>query len=141
MNTFRDYYCFRLGALARKTQRFYNNTLSKYGVTIGQVFILLDLLENEFSNVKDIAERIQVESPAITGFTDRLVKEGLVERKEDSSNRRSICIQLSPKGRKLAEEILPLIRQLNEDIKKTLNKDMVAFERSLEKLGKKMTEA
>jgi DNA-binding MarR family transcriptional regulator len=89
-----------MGALARKMQRFYNNLLLKHGVTIGQVFILLDLLENECSNVKDLAARIQVENPAITGFIDRLVKEGLVEWRVDPSARRSSCIYLSSIGRK-----------------------------------------
>ncbi|KQC09576.1 MAG: hypothetical protein APR62_02320 [Smithella sp. SDB] len=140
MNTFRDFHCFRLGVLARKMQRFYNNSLSKYGVTIGQVFILLDLLENEFSNVKDLAARIQIENPAVTGFIDRLIKEELVERRENHSDRRSICIQLSPKGRKLAVKILPVLRELNKSIENILDKDMVAFDRSLEKLGQKMME-
>jgi hypothetical protein len=40
----------------------------------------------------------------------------------------------------LAVEILPPVRQLHEDLKNILDKDMAAFDRSRKKLGQKMME-
>ncbi len=77
-----------------------------------------------------------MDSPAITGFIDRLVKEDLVERQEDPCDRRSLCISLTEKGQKLVEKILPIAKQFNRQIKDILiPSDLEAFERSLERLG------
>ena len=128
--------CFRLGVLTRRINRYYNNQYARYGITIGQSFILFDLLINECSCLKDIAARVQLDSPAVTGFIDRLVKENLVERREAPCDRRSLCISLTEKGRKLVEEILPSAKQFNQQIMDILiPSDLEAFERSLERLG------
>ena len=137
MENYTDFLCFRLGALTRKLNRYYNNQYAKYGITVGQSFILFDLLINECSNLKDIATRVQLDSPAVTGFIDRLVKENLVERKEDSYDRRSLCISLTDKGKKLVEEIIPIAQQFNLQIKDILMPgDWEIFERSLKRLEK-----
>jgi DNA-binding MarR family transcriptional regulator len=83
---------------------------------VGQTFILFDLLDNDGTSVKDIADRVQVDSPAITGFVDRLIREELVERFVDKKNRRAMKIHLTPKGRELAIKLLPVAQTLNEKI-------------------------
>jgi MarR family transcriptional regulator, organic hydroperoxide resistance regulator len=135
MEPFTSFLCFRLGALTRKIHRAYNNLSSKYGITVGQSFVIFDLMANEGSSVKDIAARVQLDSPAITGFIDRLIKEGLVERKEDPSDRRSLQIFLTSKGLQLAEEMLPVARQFNQELKDAIGiKDIEGFEQSLTRL-------
>jgi DNA-binding MarR family transcriptional regulator len=132
MINFADFLCFRIGALSRKIYRHYNTLYDRYGITVGQSFILLDLLIHESSSVKDIAHRVQLDSPAITGFVDRLMKEDLVERSVDPSDRRSLRIRLTAKGRILAEDIAPLANKFNEQMKQTLSpEDFKAFERVL----------
>ena len=135
MDNFTTFWCFRLAALSRKISRNYNNQCAKYGITATQSFVLFDLLDNEGSNVKDIAFRIQLDSPAVTGVIDRLFKESLVQRIEDPSDRRSLQIFLTPKGRQLAEELLPVGREFNRYIKDILDPDKVeTFEKSLSRL-------
>jgi len=136
MEPFTSFVCFRLGALTRKIHRAYNNLFFKYGITVGQSFVIFDLLANEGSSVKDIATRVQLDSPAITGFIDRLIKEGLVERREDPSDRRSLQIFLTSKGLQLAEEMLPVARQFNQEIKDAVGtKDIESFEGSITRLN------
>ena len=107
------FYCFRIGAVTRRIWRYVNREYAKYGLTVGQTFILFDLLDHDGSAVKDIAERVQVDSPAITGFVDRLIREELVERVVDPDDRRAMKIHLSPKGRELAIKLLPVAQTLN----------------------------
>ncbi len=107
------FYCFRIGAVTRRIWRHVNREYAKYGLTVGQTFILFDLLDHDGSAVKDIAERVQVDSPAITGFVDRLIREELVERVVDPDDRRAMKIHLSPKGRELAIKLLPVAQTLN----------------------------
>jgi MarR family transcriptional regulator, organic hydroperoxide resistance regulator len=115
-NILDGFYCFRIGAVTRRIWRYVNREYAKYGLTVGQTFILFDLLDNDGTSVKDIADRVQVDSPAITGFVDRLIREELVERFIDKENRRAIKIHLTPKGRELAIKLLPVAQTLNKKI-------------------------
>ncbi|MBC7075813.1 MAG: MarR family transcriptional regulator [Syntrophomonadaceae bacterium] len=117
MKKLTDFWCFRLAALARKISRAYNSLCTEHGVTAVQSFVLFDLLENEGSSVKDIASRVKLDSPAVTGIIDRLLKEELVVRKEDPNDRRSLQICLTSKGRKLADELLPLAEEFGHSLK------------------------
>ncbi len=135
MDNFTTFWCFRLAALSRKISRNYNTQCAKFGITATQSFVILDLLDNEGSSVKDIAARIQLDSPAVTGVIDRLFKESLVQRIEDPSDRRSLQIFLTPKGRQLAIEFLPIGQEFNRHIKEIIDPEKVAiFENSLSRL-------
>jgi DNA-binding MarR family transcriptional regulator len=137
MKSISNFLCFRLGALSRKIYRHYNALFSEYGITVTQSFILFDLLLHESSNVKDIASRVQLDSPAITGLVDRLAKESLVERKEDPSDRRGLLIALTTKGRKLAAKLAPIAEEFNKNMHGVITpEDIEAFDRSLDRLEK-----
>ncbi|MBN2284248.1 MAG: MarR family transcriptional regulator [Deltaproteobacteria bacterium] len=134
------FYCFRIGALARKIYRHYGTLYGPYGVTVPQSFVIFDLLAHEYSSVKDIAARVQLDSPAVTGIVDRLVKEGLVRREEDPADRRSLRVSLTEKGRALGEELVPLAVSFNRQLHDALKADdTAAFERSLKLLEEKLT--
>jgi len=122
MDILDGFYCFRIGAVTRRLWRYVNSEYAKYGITIGQTFILFDLLNHDGSPVKDVAERVQVDSPAVTGFVDRLVREGLVERVMDQDDRRVMKLHLTPKGRDLAITLLPVAQTLNKKIEELVGK-------------------
>jgi MarR family transcriptional regulator, organic hydroperoxide resistance regulator len=131
-------WCFRLAAMSRKISRNYNAECSKYGITATQSFVILDLIDHNGSSVKDIAFRIQLDSPAVTGVIDRLFKENLVQRIEDPSDRRSLQIFLTPKGHQLAEELVPMSEEFNRNIQDGFDLDQVGFfEESLNRLEQK----
>lgn len=115
-----DFLCFQLTALARKITRIHNKACSEYQITSGQSFVLLDLLEYDGSSMSEIAGRIQLELPAVTGYIDRLIKEDLVARVEDPNDRRLWRISLTQKGRELAELLLPRTREVHDEIVKLL---------------------
>jgi len=119
------FYCFRIGAVTRRIWRYVNSEYGRYGITVGQTFILFDLLDHDGSAVKDIAERVQVDSPAVTGFVDRLIREGLVERMVDRDDRRVMKIHLTPKGRELAVTLLPVAQNLNKKIEQLVGKEEI----------------
>ncbi len=137
MEKFTDFWCFRLGAITRKISRQYNSRYQEFGITIGQSFVLFDLLDHDGDGLKDIAARIQLDSPAVTGLIDRLSREELVQRVEDPLDRRSVKILLTTKGRNLAEQILPIAQEYNQHIKETIESfDIPIFEKSLNHLEK-----
>lgn len=51
-----------------------------------------------------LAAELKISAPALTQLTDRLVRKGLIERETCESDRRSVLIKLSAKGRRLVEQ-------------------------------------
>lgn len=135
MPSFTDFLCFRLGALTRKIQRYYNNRFAELNITLGQSFVLFQLLEADGSSVKDIAAAVQLDPPAITGLVDRLAKEGLAERQTDPDNRRTTNIYLTERGREVALQAGLIAAEFNEVLQKIISTgDSEAFERALSAL-------
>jgi DNA-binding MarR family transcriptional regulator len=132
MNSFTDFLCFRLGALTRRIQRYYNYRFVELNITLGQSFVLFRLLEDDGSSVKDIAAAVQLDPPAITGLVDRLAKEGLVERQTDPNDRRTTKIYLTDRGRKVAVQAELIAVEFNETMQKIVSTDdSAAFELAL----------
>ncbi|MGI6421674.1 MAG: MarR family winged helix-turn-helix transcriptional regulator [Syntrophomonadaceae bacterium] len=135
MEKYQQFWCFRLGAITRKISREYNTRFLEFGITLGQSFVLFDLLEHDGAGIKDIAGRVQLDSPAVTGLVDRLSRQGLVERIDDPSDRRSVKILLTEKGKELAGRLLPIAQEYNSCIKDAIDSlDVPIFERSLTQL-------
>jgi len=129
---FADYFCFRLGAISRKMARHYNNKLVPYGITIVQSWVLFHLSGREGSSIKDIASAVQLDSPVVTGLVDRLVKEGLVIRQEDTNDRRSVKISITDRGSKIVDEVSATVTEYNQRIRGIVKpEDLPAFERAL----------
>ncbi|MFQ6325634.1 MarR family winged helix-turn-helix transcriptional regulator [Nocardia sp. CWNU-33] len=62
-----------------------------------------------------------VTSGAITNRIDRLAAKGLVERTPDPEDRRSVRVQLTPAGRTLIDDLLPLHMANEQRMLKTLD--------------------
>ena len=73
----------------------------KVGITPPQ-FILLDWIANSpGSGVSEIAEGLNLTSPTVSVAVRRLEKEGYLERKHDTQDRRSIHLYLTQEGQAL----------------------------------------
>ena len=132
MEGLEDFLCFRIGALSRRIVRYYNERLSSYGITLGQLFVLVHLLDHDGCNLKSIATGVQLETPAITGLVDRLRLAGLVIKTEDPEDRRNLQVFLTPKGKQLADHGLQIALDFNQTLKNDLiGDDLTALERSL----------
>lgn len=55
--------------------------------------------------MKDLSRLLMVTCGNITGMTDRLVDEGLIQRLDDPNDRRAYQVGLTPKGRKLFQKM------------------------------------
>ena len=56
-------------------------------------------------SLSELSERIRAQNSTVTGIIDRMVRENLVVRERSTEDRRVVYIRLTPKGRKLAEDI------------------------------------
>ncbi len=65
-------------------------------------FDLMAQLEREPAGMKmrELSQRLMVTGGNVTGLTDRLVAEGLVERRDDPHDRRACTVALTAEGRR-----------------------------------------
>ncbi|MEU9211067.1 MarR family transcriptional regulator [Streptomyces sp. NPDC048415] len=80
-------------------------------------FEVLDILASETAaepgeqcRVQNIAGRVHLSQSALSRLIGRLEKDGLVERTVCQEDRRGVWVALTPKGRDLHAEVLPLQR-------------------------------
>ncbi len=57
----------------------------------------------------DLYGLLMLSSGAMTNRIDRMEQDGLVERLRDAEDRRSVIVQLTPKGIELAETVMPVL--------------------------------
>jgi len=77
-----------------------------------QMAVLLTVyMTEEAQTVRGLAEILNVSKPAITRAIDRLGEFGLVRRKTDPSDRRSIIIQRTVKGSVYLAELAEIIKE------------------------------
>jgi len=74
--------------------------------TILQLQAVIFLKENPGLTVGEFAKEFHMSSPAVTQFTQRLVKSGLIKKEIDSKDKRAIHLLLTKKG-KIYSKTLP----------------------------------
>ncbi|ABM27538.1 transcriptional regulator, MarR family [Nitratidesulfovibrio vulgaris DP4] len=86
------------------------------GITLPQMHTLEVLGVAGDLRMKELAEKLGVTTGALTVLVDRLERAGLVARKPNERDRRSIQVGLTVDGRRYFEEHHKLHCQLSEDI-------------------------
>ena len=100
-------------------------------------FDLMAQLERapEGMKMKDLSRRMMVTSGNITGITDQLVAEGLVERMDVEGDRRAYLVRLTPQGR---QQFIDMARQheqwIVEAFRALSGKDMATLYKLLGKV-------
>ncbi|BBO69849.1 MarR family transcriptional regulator [Desulfosarcina alkanivorans] len=112
--SFKDCICFRLGKTARKVTRAYREEIATYGLTHGQFFLIIAIIEQEGLLPSELAEKTFQDRPTITGLLDRLEKDSWIERRPDPSDRRSLRIYLGARGNDKKTAVLKLFENTNQ---------------------------
>jgi len=94
-------------------------------VTPIQVMLLFYLQKNVGSSLTQISQGLMLENPTVTGLIDRLEKSGYVKRSDHPNDRRVYLVHITEKGNKVANKALPIVKKLNEEIKKGYSKEEI----------------
>lgn len=93
--------CFAAYATAHAFNRVYKPLLDRLGLTYPQYLVLLVLWERDDLTVKEIGQRMFLDSGTLTPLLKRLEAAGVVRRHRDPEDERQVRISLTPKGRNL----------------------------------------
>jgi DNA-binding MarR family transcriptional regulator len=102
--------CFAVYSTAHAFNRFYKPLLDKLGLTYPQYLVMLVLWEEDGVPVKEIGERLFLDSGTLTPLLKRLEAAGLLKRTRSKEDERQVIVALTAQGEALKEKArsLPL---------------------------------
>jgi len=116
---------FLMFRTARGMKKMLDTRLSEFNVTSSQATVLNTLSSQDGQSLSDIGKSIHLDKPAITGLADRMEKDGLVERRRTSSDRRIIQLFFTEKGKKLYRRIEKVIVDVDNELVETLTEEEI----------------
>ena len=96
--------CFAVYSAAHAFNRVYKPLLDRLGLTYPQYLGMLVLWERDDVPVKDIGEKLFLDSGTLTPLLKRLEAAHLVKRTRSREDERQVLIALTPQGHALKEK-------------------------------------
>ena len=93
--------CFPLWAAAKELVRRYTPFLDELGITYTQYLVLMVLWEQDGVGVKELGERLYLDSGTLTPLLKKLEAKGLVTRARSEADERATIVELTGEGRAL----------------------------------------
>ena len=109
--------CFPLYAAARKVTGLYTPILSELDLTYTQYIVMLVLWEKDEVSVKEIGERLFLDSGTLTPLLKNLEKKGLLTRNRSKEDERVTIAKLTEEGKALREKALKVPEQVVSCVK------------------------
>ena len=96
--------CFAVYSAGHAFNRAYKPLLDRLGLTYPQYLVMLVLWERDGVPVKDIGERLLLDSGTLTPLLKRLEAAELVKRSRSTEDERQVLITLTSRGQALKEK-------------------------------------
>lgn len=98
---------------ARLFGRRLHGAIAPLGLAPAQFLVLLELWEDDGLTQADLVSRLNVEQATLANTISRMERDGLVERREKSGDRRARLIYLTDKARGLEDDAKRNAAQIN----------------------------
>ncbi len=127
--------CLHAQRTARALARRFDVALKPAGITSGQFSLLMSLNRPEPPNLGSVAALLAMDRTTLTANLKPLERRGLVETAADPKDARARLLRLTPAGRAVLAEAVPIWRRLHAAIERELSDpDRLRFE--LKRLSK-----
>ncbi|MCD8200067.1 MAG: MarR family transcriptional regulator [Coriobacteriaceae bacterium] len=104
--------CFPLYACAKDVVRRYKPYLDPLDLTYTQYITMMVLWEYGQMNVKELGERLYLDSGTLTPLLKKLETKGYIQRERSSEDERLLSVRPTEKGMRLREEAVHVPEQL-----------------------------
>ena len=129
--------CFPLYACSKEIVRKYKPVLEPLELTYTQYLVMMVLWENESINIKELGEKLFLDSGTLTPVVKKLETKGYIARNRCAEDERCVIVNLTEEGAKLADvasevpckmaQQALLDEKDREDLARILNKLMGKF--------------
>jgi DNA-binding MarR family transcriptional regulator len=96
--------CFAVYSAAHAFNRVYKPLLDRLGLTYPQYLVMLVLWERDNIPLKDIGERLFLDSGTLTPLLKRLEAADLIKRTRSTEDERQVLIELTREGHALRDK-------------------------------------
>jgi DNA-binding MarR family transcriptional regulator len=96
--------CFAIYSTAHAFNRVYKPLLDRLGLTYPQYLVMMVLWERDGVPVKEIGERLFLDSGTLTPLLKRLEQAGFIKRTRSTEDERQVLIGLTSNGQALKDK-------------------------------------
>ncbi|CAN7243478.1 MarR family transcriptional regulator [Rhizobium sp. LjRoot30] len=94
-----------VSAFGRKLKAVFELLTREQNITLPRMRVFSALAEKERLNQRELAERLELETPTVVRLLDTMEAQGFVERRSSDADRRAKEVHLTGLGRRTAEEV------------------------------------
>lgn len=113
--------CFKIYTVEREITKLYRGLLEELDVTYPQYLVLLVLWENPSVTVKELGQKLFLDSGTLTPMLKRMEGNNLIERKRSTVDERSVIITLTQEGEEMKHKAECIPTRLLENL--SMNND------------------
>lgn len=110
-----------LSRVQRKMRALFDARVKERGLTLPRARALLILGRGVNLNQRELADELDIETPTLVRLLDGMEKQGFIQRQSVEGDRRAKQIAMTPRGAKVAGEVLELARSLRADVLKSIS--------------------
>ena len=104
--------CFPLYACSKEIVRGYKTYLDKLDLTYTQYIVMMVMWEEKELNVKELGDKLFLDSGTLTPLLKKLEEKSLVLRQKTNKDGRQLIVSLTQKGKDLRREIQVVPHQI-----------------------------
>ena len=109
---------------ARLIEKKANIILKPHDITHGYTYFLMELFKRDGQTQTALQNAVGgIEHPTVVRTLDRMQRDGLIERRPSSTDRRAFLIYLTDKGRATEKDVLDSAQALNQIILTNFSKE------------------
>jgi len=127
--------CFPLYAAAKEVVRRYRPFLDKLDLTYTQYITMMVMWEEKEISVKDLGEKLYLDSGTLTPLLKSLEQKDYVSRRRSSEDERVLIVSLTETGEKLKEKAVDVPYQMGGCIRLTREEAMTLYSLLYKLLG------
>ncbi len=109
--------CFPLYAASREVVKLYRPYLEPLGLTYTQYIALMVFWECKKCSVKELGERLYLDSGTLTPVLKSLEAKGFVRRYRSTEDERVLLVEITAEGERLREQAIEIPLQLSKCVR------------------------
>lgn len=119
--------CFSIYACSKELIKLYTPYLDQINLTYTQYLTMLILWEKKQATVKELGEKLYLNSATMTPLLKKLESKGLVTRNRMKTDERNVLVQITKAGDELKSSVSGLSEELLNQLELEENETKVLF--------------
>jgi len=111
----------------------------RFGITIAEWRILVNLAYSDSRSVRDIQKRVRLDKAKVSRAVTQMEARGLLTKKIDDDDRRLLHLELTSSGRNLVAQLVPLAEEFQSTVAVKLDGEFEALQNKLTHLMKELS--